>query len=394
MTSQLLTEIRANEFRSLREVRIPLASLSVLVGPNGSGKTNVLNALRFLASTVRFDLQSAIAEWGGYEHVKRQNDSLGKFVSLGIEGVLTEHASLNARDEYVLRFRRNPHGTLIRDESFTFKRTGGKGRRIRISGDRAEITDEGSDAIEQRLANARTTGLATLPKLADDQGGQGIRTVAEFLSSIRVLEPDVEAARQPARMAPGGIAADAGNLASSLYNLANSDDDAFGSLVDDMRFCLEGLTSVDFQPVGGPGKAVAVVLIERGVRAPVELADASFGTVRLLALLAAIHEPDPPPFTAIEEIDHGLHPYALDVLAERLRAAAEHSQFLVASHSPTLVNRLKPDELVVCSRDPETGESVIPAVDPDEIKAALDVSGAGLGELWFAGSIDGVPGRA
>jgi predicted ATPase len=391
MVMRRLTELRAKEFRSLADVTIPLAPLTVLVGPNGSGKSNVLNMLRFLASTVRFDLASAIDEWGGFDHIKRQAGKPTSQVSLGVTGQITQHSSQNALDIYDLSFRQTARGTLTRSETFQFKRTKGRGRRITISGDRAEFSGDDHQPVAQRLANSQTTGLATLPKLADDQGGEGIRALAEFLSSLRVLEPDVSEARTPARMISGPLADDASNLAAALHRLSTTDEDAFGALQSDLRYCLQGLDAIEFQSIGGPGKSVAVVLRERGVRQPVELADASFGTVRLLAILTALHEPDPPPFTAIEEIDHGLHPYAIDILVDRMRRAAEHTQLLIATHSPTLVNRLRPEELVVCGRDPETGASLIPMMDSAAMLRAVEASELGLGELWFAGAIGGVP---
>jgi predicted ATPase len=59
-----------------------------------------------------------------------------------------------------------------------------------------------------------------------------------------------------------------------------------------------------------------VVLQERGLRRVTQLADASFGTIRLLGLLALLHDPQPPALTCVEEIDHGLHPQALELLVE------------------------------------------------------------------------------
>jgi len=136
---------------------------------------------------------------------------------------------------------------------------------------------------------------------------------------------------------------------------------------------------------------VAVRLIEAGLVQPVELADASFGTVRLLALLTALQDPEPSPFLAIEEIDHGLHPYALEILVDRLRAAAQRTQILATTHSPALVNRLEPNEIIVCDRDPQTGASLIPAVSSVQIAAAVAETGWRPGELWFSGALGGVP---
>ena len=390
MVRPRLTKLKVTEFRSLADVNIPLGPLTVLVGPNGSGKTNVLNVLRFLASTVRFDLARAIDEWSGFEFIKRQGLNKARNVVLRVSGLLTEHASHSALDVYELKFSQDASGTLTRRESFQFKGKPGRGRRrkIEVEGTQAAIESEDS----WQLATGQTTALATLPRLADHQGGAGIRQLADFLSSIRVLEPDMSEARRPSRMAPGRLADDAGNLAAVLHHLSSTAPESFESLVSDMRFCLPGLDSISFEPVGGPGKAVAVALREQGVRSPVYLQDASFGTVRMLALLTALHEPDPPPFTGVEEVDHGLHPWAIDVLVDRLRAASRNSQILITTHAPTLVNRLRFSELVVCDRDPETGKSLIPCVSSLQmLQAERSAHGLRPGELWFAGALDGVP---
>ncbi|MDQ1292763.1 MAG: hypothetical protein QG608_643 [Actinomycetota bacterium] len=396
VTKQPITRIRAQNFRSLAEVEVPLRPLTVLVGPNGSGKTNVLNVLRFLAATVRFDLNSAVHQWRGFEHVQRQSQKTGQ-VLLEVQGRVTEHSSASSPDVYQLKLSGNAaSGRISRTEEFTFKRIGGRGRRLTVKGNTVTITDtaKGSGpatSLSRKLADSRTTGLATLPKLSDDEGGEGLRRFTEFLTGIRVLEPDISAARMPSRTSGAPLAEDAGNLADVLAGIEQRDKDAWGILRRDLASCLPGLQDILLAPVGGPLRGTTVQLLERGVSQPVDLADASFGTVRLLAILAALHQPDPAPFTAIEEIDHGLHPYALDLLVDRLRAASERTQILVTTHSPTLVNRLRPEEIVVCDRDPDTGASLIPAISQNSIEDAVRASDRRPGELWFSGALGGVP---
>lgn len=395
MANPVLTRLTAKGFRSLADVSLSLEPFTVLVGPNGSGKTNVLNVLRFLASTVRFDLAAAVDDWGGFDFIKRQDGRSSRSrVTLGIQGIVTRHASTNAPDDYQLSFFQTPRGLLSREESFAFKRTKGQGRRITVTGQKVEFRRDDVDEAPSRtreLASRQATGLATLPDWSDNEGGEGIRVLAEFLSSIRVLEPDVDAARLPSRIIPGRLADDASNLAPALHSLSRHDPDSFDILQSEMSQCLPGLEAIEFQPMGGPGKGMVVALREKGVRAPIELADASYGTVRLLALLAALHEPDPPAFTAIEEADHGLHPYALDLLVERMRAASRRTQLLVTTHAPTFVNQLQPSELVVCDRDPETGASLIPRISGPRLRRIANRSELGLGELWFGGALGGVP---
>jgi predicted ATPase len=132
-------------------------------------------------------------------------------------------------------------------------------------------------------------------------------------------------------------------------------------------------------------------LVDRNLRGATPLADASFGTIRALALLAMLYDPDPPLLTCVEEIDHGLHPHVFDRLVELLRIASRRTQFLIATHSPALVNRLNPSELIVCERDEGTGLARIPAIDPRLVENAYESDGYGLGELWFSGTLGGVP---
>lgn len=389
--SQPITRIRATNFRSLADVDVTFGPLTVLIGPNGAGKSNLLKVLQFLATTARFDLVDAVNQWGGFTHVQRQSGRRGS-VTLEVEGLVTANASWNAPDAYKLTVS-EARGRLTRTEEFSFKRTSGGGRRktIRGSGANVVISGDGRGEVTRKLANAQTTALATLPRLSNEDGGLGIRDFAAMLQGIRIFDPDVVAARMPASQYGGQLAEDASNLADALHTLSRKDEDAWQALKHDVARCLPGLEDVRFSAIGGSGRSVVVELIESGLDAPIELRDASFGTVRLLALLCLLHDPEPPQFVAVEEIDHGLHPYALDILADRLRAASQRTQLVVATHSPTFVNRLRPEEMVICERDPETGASIIPALSDMEITSALEGFDGRAGELWFAGALGGVP---
>ena len=120
---------------------------------------------------------------------------------------------------------------------------------------------------------------------------------------------------------------------------------------------------------------MAVLLAEAGLSEPTPLAYASFGTIRLLAVLALLHDPNPPLLTCVEELDHGLHPYAFDRIVERMRIASRRTQFLIATHSPALVNRLDPSELIVCERD-DAGAYRIPAIDAETASDAAPLERA------------------
>lgn len=395
MAGQLI-ELEVDNFRSLRKITVPLGGLNVLVGPNGAGKTTVLEVFRFLADVIRTDLEPALALRNGFEQVVfAGGDKPPTMIRIKLKATWTSNSSVQAPDEYELRINQNDT-SLARRENFRFKRTQGRGRRITISGSKATVVNTAADMAEStdRTIGIRplSSGLSTLPRLADEEGGGEVRTVAEKLASFRVFDVSVDAARRPARFPRGDyetLDENAENLAAFLLSLRSRDDAAFARLVDDAASVLPQLEDVDFTYPSGAGREVVVILKEAGLRRATELADASYGTIRLLGLLALLYDPRPPALTCVEEIDHGLHPQALELLVERLREASERTQFLIATHSPAMADRLKPEELIVSERR-EDGSSAIPAVTTSKIdKIVRESQGLPLGELWFSGALGG-----
>lgn len=392
--SRPLRRIKARNYRSLANVNVEFRDLSVLIGPNGSGKSNLLSVLRFLRDTAKQSIPAAIQESGGWDAVLRQSSG-GQKVALTVEAVVSEHASVNALDRYTLTLEEGEDG-ISRTEELLYKRVSGRGRRTVLRSRGQEVFEEpGPDTDAPDLfalgLETETSALGFLAQMIDERVGGGPRDVASFLSDVRYLDPDVDRARRPSRRGAQRLADDASNLSWALLALRDEDPDDFLELERDLARCLPGLKGIHFESIGGAGSAMVAKLEEEGLRSRIDLADASFGTVRVLALLTALHDPNPPDVTVIEEVDHGLHPYALDVLVDRLRAASERTQVIVASHSPTLVNRLSPEEIIVCDRDPGTGASLIPATRSEEIADAVAHSEWKAGELWFSGLLGGVP---
>ncbi|MBX3273018.1 MAG: AAA family ATPase [Sandaracinaceae bacterium] len=375
---------------------VDLGPLSVLVGPNGAGKSNLLGVIRFLGDTARADLLPALKMHGGFDSLLYRGSSpvtSGRrrtmSIRLAVHAQVTRYASPNALDEYSLTVRKYGNDAYGREESIRFKRTKGRGRRIQVSGDRVEVVDEGAAGQERSLAQG-SAALSTLPRLGKDAGGEQVGQLADLFSTFRVFDVDVRAARAPGRLSPASaLEPDASNLATFLVGLEASEPEVFDLLQRDLGYVVPGFRRLELVPLGGAASAVMVAIRERGLSGATPLADASFGTVRATALLAMLHDPSPPKLTCVEEVDHGLHPHAIDRLVQRMREASTRTQILVATHSPTFVNRLEPAELIVCERDVETGESRIPAIAAEDVAHAASGTELGLGELWFTGALGG-----
>ncbi|MCA9544393.1 MAG: AAA family ATPase, partial [Myxococcales bacterium] len=343
--SQFLRRVRIMGFRSLRDVNLELGPLTVLVGPNGAGKTTVLTALRFLGDVARLDLEPAVREHGGMGRLQFRGPREKKGIAFLIEAQVTPYASGRAPDDYRLTFAGNSRA-LARQESFQFKRKGGPGRRITLTGNKVEWTEagrEGAAPDQEQSLSPDSALLSTLPKLGPTEGGAQIKRLGDLFKTFRVFEVDVAAARRPSATATADtLDADAANLAAFLAYLKAEHPERFAKLEQDLRAIVPGIKALHVDPVGGADEGALISLSEVGLRGRSAMAEASFGTVRALALLALLHDPNPPKLTCIEEIDHGLHPYALDRIVERLRTASKRTQLIVATHSPSFVNRLAP----------------------------------------------------
>jgi predicted ATPase len=109
---------------------------------------------------------------------------------------------------------------------------------------------------------------------------------------------------------------------------------------------------------------------------------ASDGTLKMLAYLTVLSDPNPPQLIGIEEPENHLHPRLLPELVEECRAASANTQLMVTTHSPFFVDGLKPEELWVLYRDEKGHTQAKRTADMRGVKEFMD-NGALLGSLWM-----------
>lgn len=398
-------------FLSFREVDINLSELNVLVGPNGSGKTNLLRAFQFIGELARTDLPPAIRRFGGHDDLIFRGKKRGQWTHIEFEGVMTDNASLNAMDNYILEFRfselrstrsrrkkvRSVSRYISRRETIVLKRKKGRGRRITLRG--AELRFESTagpksnaivSSVPEMKVGKETSGLALLRRLGDQHKAPQVEQLATIFESIRLYDVNVEAIRRPTQIVnPQSLEDNGSNVAEYLYWMKEIHPHLFHLVEEDVKHVLPGFKNFVFEYIGGSDNAIRMDIQEYHLAGTTPLARTSFGTIRAIALFAMLHDPNPPKLTCLEEIDHGLHPNALDRLVQRLREASERTQILVATHSPAFVNRLRAEELIILEKDPDGGYTRVPDVSNDEILEMEKESGLGLGELWFSGILGG-----
>ncbi len=129
------------------------------------------------------------------------------------------------------------------------------------------------------------------------------------------------------------------------------------------------------------------IIFFNSISTPVLSKFTSDGTLKLLAYLTVLYDPDPPRLIGIEEPESYLHPRLLPELAEECQQAGERTQLIVTTHSPFFINPLRPEEVRVLYRGKDGYTRAHRVKDILGIEAFID-QGANLGELWMEGHFE------
>jgi predicted ATPase len=379
--------------------RLPLGNLNVLVGSNGSGKSNLLEALSLLRSCVNIpastaregnDLRSVIARGGG----------IGEWVWKGApQGNATLEAIFANPDDqlcplrHVLAFRAEQQTFRIEDERIENDRPY-KGQTDPLSyyryqrGSPVVLTRETKEILLRNLRRETVQpDLSILAQLRDPESYPEITYLASIYEHIRLYREwafgrnTVFREPQKADLRNDRLEEDFSNLGLFLNRLRRQSK-VKAALLSGLRDLYEGLTDFDISVEGG---TVQVFFTEGDFTIPAtRLSD---GSLRYLCLLAILCDPEPPPLIGLEEPELGLHPDLLPNVADMLVAAAQRTQLIVTTHSDILVDALteRPDALVICEK--HDGRTALRRLVQDEVQPWLEKYR--LGQLWTRGQLGG-----
>ena len=238
----------------------------------------------------------------------------------------------------------------------------------------------------------RTAGQGTLS--AEEWNGLRMR-----LRSIRAFSFDHHAIAQTAdRESHERLSSDGGNLAAVVAGWREQSPPAFAELNHAVCRILPEYDSVEILPVGAAQVQLGLRLAEEQVVLAAE--HLSQGTLYVLALLALAHDPNPPAVVCVEEIDRGIHPRLLREVRDALYqlvypdtgSAAKRTagQIIATTHSPYLLDLFRdhPEEVVIAEKK---GSVAAFSRLSDRTDLAEIMADGALGDLWYSGVLGGVP---
>jgi len=362
----IVREIHAINYRSLRSIRFPTGRLTVFVGANGVGKTNLYRALQLLQASAAGTLARELASEGGMESAfwagkRRAGEAARIKLSVGFgapaeEGVLyTYEVEIGVpspggpgafplepavKEETLLFHHRDRRHKLLERRARSVMARDAEGKRLEISRDLlASETALGAFDEPQRFPDVH----ALRQLMLDWRFYHDLRT--DSASSLR---------RPCLAVATPTMASDGSNLAAVLATLIHIRRDTV-----DLDRAIEDAFPGARLEVPVPGKeAVFGMIFPDHPRRVFEAPELSDGTLRYLALAGALLSLRLPSFIALNEPESSLHPDLLDPLARLIAKASERTQVWLVTHSERLAGAIEKHggmaPRTVINRDGET----------------------------------------
>ena len=354
-----IREISIEGFRSILKIEnLTLMPINVLIGANGSGKSNFLAALRLLKST-------ALSASAPLEFVARSGgaDRILHFGSKITNAIKFEVGFSDAQADFRVHLPRGDNDQLYPAMWI-------------------------SDA---ELPSSFTTTLKPQP---------GLAPVLEFVRSHvncwRFYHFHDTGATSPMKKTADvhdnrQLRADGSNLAPLLFLLSKKHPSAYTQIRQTVRLAAPFFDDFVLQPSELNEEKILLEWRHRGSDAYFNASSLSDGSLRFIALATLLLQPESlrPSVILLDEPELGLHPYAITLLASLLKQASQASQIIVATQSPLLLDHFEPEDVLVAER--ADGATQLRRLESSKLKAWLE--DYSLGQLWEKNEFGGRPVR-
>lgn len=404
----MITSITIEDFKSYRQAEFIFSPLTVLIGANASGKSNALEALRFLSWLAQGQkLSSLLYKVGQEDQLLRgnveqwiRNDESSFSLTSKFEDDLELHSMFYIRSDEELHI---VHETLYQGHEMLYstKKPQFEGINTDIEieynnfargGKKPMITCNDQQAIFLQLVNAsrfaegHVKTQKTLP--------QACKKIEEALLNILFLDPLPNKMRGYSFISEKELVGDGRNVSSVLYHLWK--EEKTGNREKILAFIQslpeQDITSLDFL-IGPRGEVMLQVVETFGkTKKKTDASNLSDGTLRVLAVAAALLSVPEESLVVIEEMDNGVHPSRAKKLLESITDIANNHKLkvVISSHNPALLDALPLSALpnvVFCYRDIKNGSSKLVTLKDVPNYPELMSQGS-LGDLLTDGLLD------
>jgi len=348
-----ISRVVLRNYRSVGQCDVALGPLTYLVGANGAGKSNFVDALHLVSEALTSSLDQALSVRGGLAEVRRRSSGHPTHFGIRLEFRLGIHQGHYAFNIGALKNR----GFEVQAEECSLGGAG-KGPFYRI--ERGEVKASSESTLpaltSDRLALVALSGLSAFRPIFDALTGMG------FYNLNPKLMRELQKAQEGRLLKPEGE-----NIASVIGHLEKVNPDSIRMIEEYLQTVVPTVHAVKRVQVG-PMETLEFRQDVPGAKDPWRFAaqNMSDGTLRALGVLTALfqHNRDfAPTLIGIEEPETTLHPAASAALREALERASSQTQVIVTSHSPDLLDdpSIRDDQILAVVS--EAGETKLGQID-------------------------------
>ncbi len=355
----MLDRITIEGFKSFDAIDLELGRLSLLVGPNGAGKSNFIQVFELLGEIIRGELELSVGRAGGASTMLHST-------SRRAERIVIKAAF--AANGYDISLIPTDNDSLIFESEVPWF----------IDRPRYE-----KPFTEHLGAGHRESRLPTSSKKVARWVLR--RMTPWFVYHFHDTSRDAPVKRKGDINDNDVLRNDASNLAAFLYRLQETDRSSYDRIVDAVRNVAPFFDDFQLRPDRLNADRIQLEWKQRSSASyfgPNALSD---GTLRFICIATLLLQPNPPSLILLDEPELGLHPYAINLVAEMLEACT--GQVIVSTQSVTLLNRLDISDVLIA----EQVEGATQLTRPDVSKLEAWLGEYGLGELWEKNLMGGRP---
>ena len=365
MPSNALDYITIQGFKSIASAEVPLRPINVVIGANGSGKSNFIGVFAFLREIREGRLRRYVVEAGGAEKVLH-------FGSKQTKEIYIDLSFANGVNRYELKL-----GLTADDGLYPYEESAHLDGRVG-SMDRDHTSF--LSAVNGREAGISNRDVIDVAKMVQDHLGSWRLYHLEETRPMR-MTVEVDNNRFLQR--------DGGNLSAILYYLREKHQASYDLIVRTVRRVAPFFDDFRLDPLQLKPDDIKLEWRHRGSEQYFDASSLSDGTLRFIALATLFLQPEEnrPSLIIVDEPELGLHPYAIEILAALVRQASIATQVILATQSSLLLDHFEPEDVLVADR--VDGGTQLARLDSAQLAKWLE--DYSLGQLWEKNEIGGRP---
>lgn len=370
-----------------------IPKFAVIIGANGTGKSTLFQVFGFLRDAMTTNVTTALAKLGGSRGIKEVR-SRGTDGDIEIEikfrlekssplvTYLLEIGEENGRaviNREVLRYRRHPRGRPWHYLDFT------KGKGTAVTNEIEEVDDEKLLNREEEVL--KSPDLLAIKGLAQFERFPAAVALGNLIEQWHVSDFHISRARPEQESGYAEhLSREGENLSLVIEYLHNQHKEIFNTIIEKLKNRVPGISKVESKQTE-EGR-ILLKFQDGAFEDPFLARYVSDGTIKMLAYLTLLYDPEPHPLLCVEEPENQLYPSLLLELAEEFRAYANRGgQVFVSSHSPDFLNGIGLEEVFWLEK--VDGYTQIRRASDDKQISAYMADGDQMGYLWKQGFFKG-----